>query len=113
MNFKCNSFPEEMVTIPLSLYTEMVCQIQMLEDTQEIERLKRECEATEAKRVETRLASLGYMDATPDEAFDEYAVEALEDLTDVEVTDAAVTAVDEGLLVQVELSWQGEPLAVE
>ena len=33
---------------------------------------------SEAKRVETRLASLGYMDATPDEAFDEYAVEALE-----------------------------------
>ena len=33
---------------------------------------------SEAKRVETRLASLGYMDATPDEEFDEYAVEALE-----------------------------------
>ena len=33
---------------------------------------------SEAKRVETRLASLGYMDATPDEEFDEYAVEALQ-----------------------------------
>lgn len=43
----------------------------------------------------------------------QYAVEALEELTDVEVTDASVTAVGEGLLVQVELSWHGEPLAVE
>jgi phage gp46-like protein len=43
----------------------------------------------------------------------QYAVEALAELTDVEVTDAAVTAVGEGLLVQVELCWQGEPLAVE
>ena len=33
---------------------------------------------SEAKRVENRLASLGYLDATPDEEFDEYAVEALE-----------------------------------
>ena len=33
---------------------------------------------SEAKRVETRLANLGYMDATPDEEFDDYAVEALE-----------------------------------
>ena len=32
---------------------------------------------SEAKRVETRLANLGYMDATPDEEFDDYAVEAL------------------------------------
>lgn len=32
----------------------------------------------EAKRVETRLASLGYMDATPDDEFDDYAVEALQ-----------------------------------
>lgn len=31
----------------------------------------------EARRVETRLASLGYMDASPDEAFDEYAAQAL------------------------------------
>lgn len=43
----------------------------------------------------------------------QYAVEALEELTDVEVSDANVTAVGEGLLVQVELSWRGEPLAVE
>ena len=33
---------------------------------------------SEAKRVENRLASLGYLDATPDEEYDEYAVEALE-----------------------------------
>jgi len=32
---------------------------------------------SEAKRVETRLASLGYMDAVADEEFDQYAVEAL------------------------------------
>ena len=32
---------------------------------------------SEAKRVENRLANLGYMDATPDEEFDDYAVEAL------------------------------------
>lgn len=43
----------------------------------------------------------------------QYAVEALEELTDVEVTDAKVTPAGEGLLVQVELSWRGAPLAVE
>lgn len=32
---------------------------------------------SEAKRVETRLTSLGYLDAVADEAFDQYAVEAL------------------------------------
>lgn len=32
---------------------------------------------SEAQRVETRLASLGYMDASADDSFDEYAVEAL------------------------------------
>ena len=42
-----------------------------------------------------------------------YAVEALEDLTDVEVTDAVVSQVGEALRVQVELTRQGEPLAVE
>ena len=52
MDCKCNSFSEATVTIPLSHYTEMVRLIQMLEDTLEIERLKSECEATEAKRVE-------------------------------------------------------------
>lgn len=43
----------------------------------------------------------------------QYAVEALAELTDVEVTDVGVAAADEGLLVQVELTWHGEPLAVE
>jgi peptidoglycan hydrolase-like protein with peptidoglycan-binding domain len=33
---------------------------------------------SEVKRVETRLANLGYMDATPDEEFDAYAARALE-----------------------------------
>lgn len=43
----------------------------------------------------------------------QYAVEALAALTDVEVTDAAVSAEGEVLRVQVELTRQGEPLAVE
>ena len=43
----------------------------------------------------------------------QYAAEALADLTDVEVTDAAVSAEGEVLRVQVKLTRQGEPLAVE
>lgn len=43
----------------------------------------------------------------------QYAVEALEELADVTVTDVTVTPVEEGLRVQVEVSWHGESLAVE
>ncbi len=43
----------------------------------------------------------------------QYAAEALEELTDVTVTDAAVTAAGNRLNVRVDLSWHGEPLAVE
>ena len=43
----------------------------------------------------------------------EYAVDALADLEDVAVTDAEVTGRGDGLAVKVELTWQGEPLAVE
>lgn len=49
----CNHQMEEpSVTIPLSQYTEMVRRIQMLEDQAEIDRLQRELDALEAKRVE-------------------------------------------------------------
>lgn len=43
---------EPKVTIPLSQYTEMVKRIQLLEDRAEIDRLKREMDALEAKRCE-------------------------------------------------------------
>lgn len=43
---------EPMVTIPLSQYTDMVTQIQLLTDQQEIHRLQQELEALEAKRME-------------------------------------------------------------
>lgn len=43
---------EPMVTIPLSQYTEMVKRIQLLEDQAEIDRLKRDLDALEARRVE-------------------------------------------------------------
>lgn len=48
-----NHEPDEpMVTIPLSQYTEMVKRIQQLEDQEEIDRLKRDLDALEAKRTE-------------------------------------------------------------
>ena len=48
-----NHEPDEpMVTIPLSQYTEMVKRIQLLEDQAEIDRLKRDLDALEARRVE-------------------------------------------------------------
>ena len=43
----------------------------------------------------------------------QYAVEALADMEDVSVTDAAVTIDGNKLLICVELVWQGQPLAVE
>lgn len=43
---------EPQVTIPLSQYTDMVKRIQLLEDQAEIDRLKRDLEALEARRVE-------------------------------------------------------------
>lgn len=43
----------------------------------------------------------------------QYAAEALEELSELEVTGAEVSEVDERLRVQVELTWQGEPLTVE
>lgn len=42
----------------------------------------------------------------------QYAVEALADLTDVTVTDAAVTPRENGIGVRVDLIWLGEPLSV-
>ena len=48
-----NHEPEEpKVTIPLSQYTDMVKQIQLLTDQQEIGRLQRKIESLESKRVE-------------------------------------------------------------
>lgn len=48
-----NHEPDEpTVTIPLSQYTEMVKRIQLLEDQQEIDRLKRDLDALEAKLCE-------------------------------------------------------------
>lgn len=43
----------------------------------------------------------------------QYAVEALADMEDIAVTDAAVTTEGEKLLIHVELTWQGQSLAVE
>lgn len=43
----------------------------------------------------------------------QYAVEALAGMEDIEVTGAAVAAHGDGLEVRVELTWQGEALAVE
>lgn len=43
----------------------------------------------------------------------QYAAEALEELSELAVTGAHVTEEGERLRVRVELSWQGEPLAVE
>ncbi len=43
----------------------------------------------------------------------QYAVEALSDLEEVAVTDAAVTVSGDRLLIRVELLWQGQALAVE
>ena len=43
----------------------------------------------------------------------QYAVEALADLEDVSVADAAVTTDGSKLLIHVDLIWQGQPLAVE
>lgn len=43
---------EPMVTIPISKYTEMVKRIQLLEDQAEIDRLKRELDALEDRRLE-------------------------------------------------------------
>lgn len=43
----------------------------------------------------------------------QYAAEALADLSDVTVTDAAVTPTEAGMSVRVELVWSGEPLSVE
>ena len=43
----------------------------------------------------------------------QYAAEALADLTDVTVTDAVVTPMENGISVHVELAWRGDPLSVE
>lgn len=43
----------------------------------------------------------------------QYAAEALADLPDVTVEDAAVTPSETGLNIRVELTWQGEALSVE
>ena len=43
----------------------------------------------------------------------QYAVEALRDLEDIAVTDAAVSVSGDRLLIRVELLWQGQLLAVE
>lgn len=43
----------------------------------------------------------------------QYAAEALAELEDVIVTDALVSAGQDGLTIRVELTWQGLPLAVE
>ena len=43
----------------------------------------------------------------------QYAVEALSDLEDVAVTDAAVSVSGDKLLIRVDLAWQGQALAVE
>lgn len=43
----------------------------------------------------------------------QYAAEALEDLGDVTVTDAAVTADGDDLTIRVELEWQGQTLTLE
>lgn len=43
----------------------------------------------------------------------QYAVEALSDLEDVAVTDAAVSVSGDRLLIRVDLLWQGQALSVE
>lgn len=43
----------------------------------------------------------------------QYAVEALSDLEDVAVTDAAVSVNGDRLLIRVDLLWQGQALSVE
>lgn len=43
----------------------------------------------------------------------QYAAEALGELTNVTVTDAAVIPREDGIAVRVELVWQGEALSVE
>lgn len=43
----------------------------------------------------------------------QYAVEALSELENVSVTDAAVSVTGDRLLIRVELLWQGQALTVE
>ena len=43
----------------------------------------------------------------------QYAVEALSELEEIAVTDAAVTPVGDQLHIRVDLLWQGQALAVE